>query len=78
VHQADVIYYGDGLLDCVAHEFKVPPLHPSPDRAHVPFWSDLAEGAESRDLEARTLIGGNPPGGPPSRQDVKNAHGHYI
>lgn len=50
VHQADVIYYGDNLLDYVAHEFKVPPLHPSPDHAHVPFWSDLAEGAESRDL----------------------------
>lgn len=50
VYQADVIYYGDDLLDYVAHEFKVPPLHPSPDRAHVPFWSDLAEGAESRDL----------------------------
>lgn len=50
VHQADVIYYGDDLLDYVAHEFKVPPLHPSPDRVHVRFWSDLAEGAESPDL----------------------------
>ena len=49
-YQIDVIYYGDDLLDYVALEFKVPPRHPSPDRAHVPFWSDLAEGAESRDL----------------------------
>lgn len=50
VYQADVIYYGDDLLDYVAHEFKLPPPHPLPDRAHVPFWSDLAEGAEGRDL----------------------------
>jgi hypothetical protein len=49
VHQADVIFYGDNLLDYVAHEFHVPPLQPS-DRTHVPFWSDLAEGAENRDL----------------------------
>lgn len=49
VHQADVIFYGDNLLDYVAHEFRVPPRHPS-DRTYVPFWSDLAEGAESREL----------------------------
>lgn len=49
VHQADVIFYGDNLLDYVAHEFDAPPLHPS-DRTHVPFWSELAEGAENRDL----------------------------
>ena len=49
VHQADVIFYGDNLLDYVAHEFHVPPLHPT-ERTHVPFWSDLAEGAENRDL----------------------------
>ena len=49
VHQSDVIFYGDNLLDYVAHEFRIPPLHPS-DRTHVPFWSDLAEGAEDRDL----------------------------
>ncbi|MEI2810980.1 MAG: hypothetical protein V9F00_12545 [Nocardioides sp.] len=49
VYQADVIYYGDNLLDYFAHEFGVPPPHPS-DRTRVPFWSDLAEGAESRDL----------------------------
>ena len=41
---------GDDLFDYVAHEFKVPPLHPSPDRANVPFWSAMAEGAENRDL----------------------------
>lgn len=49
VHQTDVIFYGDNLLDYVAHEFHVPPLHPS-SRTDVPFWSDLAEGAENRDL----------------------------
>ncbi|MBT9254580.1 hypothetical protein KMZ32_03900 [Phycicoccus sp. MAQZ13P-2] len=49
VHQTDVIFYGDNLLDYVAHEFKVPPLHPSA-RVHVPFWSNLAEGAENGDL----------------------------
>ena len=36
VHQSDVIFYGDNLLDYVAHEFRIPPLHPS-DRTHVPF-----------------------------------------
>lgn len=50
VHQADVIFYGDNLLDYVAHEFAVPPRHPSSDRTHVPFWSDLAEGADDRHL----------------------------
>lgn len=50
VYQADVIYYGDNLVDYVAHEFNVPPLEPSASRVRVPFWSDLAEGAESRDL----------------------------
>lgn len=49
VCQADVIYYGDNLLDYVAHEFNVPPLHPG-ERRHVPFWSDLAEGLEAVDL----------------------------
>lgn len=49
VHQADVIFYGDDLLDYVAREFNVPPLHPA-DRTHVPFWSDLAGGVEHRDL----------------------------
>lgn len=50
VYQTDVVFYGDNLLDWVAHEFKVLPLHPSPTRTHVPFWSDLAQGAESQDL----------------------------
>ena len=49
VHQTDVIFYGDNLLDYVAHEFGVPPLHPS-NRTQVPFWSGLAEGAENGDL----------------------------
>ena len=49
VYQTDVIFYGDNLLDYVAHEFGLPPLHPS-DRTHVPFWSELAGGAENRDL----------------------------
>lgn len=49
VHQSDIIFYGDNLLDYVAHEFRVPPLRPS-GRTHVPFWSDLAKGAENRDL----------------------------
>jgi hypothetical protein len=49
VHQTDVIYYGDNVLDYVAHEFRVQPRHPS-ERTHVAFWSDLSEGAESRDL----------------------------
>ncbi len=49
VYQTDIIFYGDNLLDYIAHEFRAPPLHPS-DRTHVPFWSDVAEGAEDRDL----------------------------
>ena len=49
VHQTDVIFYGDDLLDYVAHEFHVPPPHPSA-RTYVPFWSDLADGAENPDL----------------------------
>lgn len=50
VYQADVIYYGEDLLDYLSQEFKLPPVHPSPRRVHVPFWSDLAEGAGSQDL----------------------------
>lgn len=49
VHQTDVIFYGDNLLDYVAHEFHAPPRHPS-DRTHVPFWSDHCQGAENVDL----------------------------
>ena len=52
IYQTDVIFYGDNLLDYVAHEFNAPPLHPAgPDgRRHISFWSDLADGAESADL----------------------------
>lgn len=49
VHQSDVIFYGDDLLDYVAHEFFVGPRQPS-ERPHVPFWSDLALGAMNADL----------------------------
>jgi hypothetical protein len=47
VYQTDVIFYGDKLLDYVAHEFKAPPLHPSNERTYVPFWSDLADGLDA-------------------------------
>jgi hypothetical protein len=52
VYQTDVIYYGDDLLDYVAHEFGSPPRHPAgPDAVRrIAFWSDLAEGAESSEL----------------------------
>lgn len=50
VYQTDVVIYGDDLLDYVSHEFNVPPLHPSAERTYVPFWSDLADGADNRDL----------------------------
>ncbi|WP_286930655.1 MULTISPECIES: hypothetical protein [Aeromicrobium] len=49
VYQTDVVFYGDNILDYVAHEFSVPPLQPS-HRTHVPFWSDLALGAGNHDL----------------------------
>ncbi|MFS3127558.1 hypothetical protein ACLM5J_04055 [Nocardioides sp. Bht2] len=49
VYQIDVIVYGDNLLDYSAREFRLYPFDPS-DRTHVPFWSDLAKGAEDRDL----------------------------
>lgn len=42
-YQTDIIFYGDNLLDYLAHEFRLGSLHPS-ERPHVPFWSDLAEG----------------------------------
>ena len=52
VYQADVIYYGDNLLDYIAHEFHIGSLSPTPpgQRVRIPFWSDLAEGATSDDL----------------------------
>jgi hypothetical protein len=52
IYQTDVIYYGDDLVDYIAREFHVPPLYPSPvvGRRRIPFWSDLAEGAEPEEL----------------------------
>jgi hypothetical protein len=49
IYQTDVIYYGGDLVDYVAHEFQVPPLHPNPvvGPRRVPFWSDLADGVEA-------------------------------
>ena len=49
IYQTDVIYYGDDLVDYVAHEFHVPPLHLNPvvGSRHVPFWSDLVDGVEA-------------------------------
>lgn len=49
VYQTDVPVYGDDLLDYVAREFNAPPFNPGA-RMRVPFWSDLAEGAEDCDL----------------------------
>jgi len=52
VYQTDVIFYGDDLADYVAHEYHLPEAslrdHLPPVR--IPFWSDLAVGAESDDL----------------------------
>jgi hypothetical protein len=52
VHQTDVIYYGNNLLDYVAREFLLPPGQPleKVPRPYIEFWSDLAEGAEDADL----------------------------
>jgi hypothetical protein len=50
VYQTDVIYYGKDLVDYIEHEFgTTKPWTPGPT-ARIPFWSDLAEGAESEDL----------------------------
>lgn len=49
VHQSDVIYYGYDLADYLAHEFPQP-RQPKPKPPYVPFWSDLAFGAEPEDL----------------------------
>lgn len=50
-YQTDVVYYGDNVLDYIAHEFHSPPRHQTPDsRPHIPFWSDLAQWATSTDL----------------------------
>lgn len=52
LHQTDVIVYGDDLLDYVAHEFGVGPLHPTApaELPYIEFWSDLAGGAENNVL----------------------------
>jgi hypothetical protein len=52
VYQADVIVYGDNLLDYVAHEFGAGPLAPTPEdqQLKIPFWSSLAAGADNDDL----------------------------
>lgn len=52
IYQTDVIYYGDDLVDYVAHEFDVPPLHPNPivGLRRVRFWSDLVDGVEATGL----------------------------
>ena len=50
VYGSDVIFYGDDLLDHVAREHHVPPRHESPNRTHVPFWSDLAMGFDDDEL----------------------------
>ena len=49
VYQADVIVYGDNLLDYVAHEFGVGPRAPAPEdrRLKIPFWSQLAAGDDN-------------------------------
>jgi hypothetical protein len=44
VSQTDVIYYGDNLLDYVAHEFNLPPRHPVADPPHIAFWYELVMG----------------------------------
>lgn len=50
VYQTDVVYYGNDLADYLDNEFGITkPWTPRPT-AHIPFWSALAEGAESEDL----------------------------
>lgn len=50
VYGTDVIFYGDDLLDHVAREHHAPPRHESPYRTYVPFWSDIATGADDDEL----------------------------
>ena len=50
VYGSDVIVFGDDLLDYVAREHHVPPRHESPHRTYVPFWSDIAMGADDAEL----------------------------
>lgn len=47
VYQSDVIYYGADLTDYVDREFhRTAPREPPIGCRAVPFWSDLAEGAD--------------------------------
>lgn len=46
VSQSDVIVYGADLADYLAHEFHLP-RQPDQEPAHVPFWSELADGADN-------------------------------
>jgi hypothetical protein len=50
VHQSDVIHYGTDLLDYVHREFGGAAVASGPRHAapHIPFWSDLANGAQPR------------------------------
>ncbi len=54
VYQTDVIYYGATILNWVEKEFEgKKTVEPWPPVIRVPFWSDLAVGAESEDLEGQ-------------------------
>jgi hypothetical protein len=51
VYQTDVVYYGDNLLDYVAHEFGgTAGAEITGKPPYVRFWTDLVRGAESADL----------------------------
>ena len=51
VHQTDVIHYGTDLDDYVVHEFGITgDWSPRRPTVRIPFWSDLADGAEDGDL----------------------------
>ncbi|WP_132877731.1 hypothetical protein [Tamaricihabitans halophyticus] len=50
VYQTDVIYYGTHLLDYVHREFGGGQRDTGTAREYVPFWSDLATGADNEDL----------------------------
>ncbi len=45
IWQTDVVYYGDDLLDYLAHDFEAKPFeeHPRTVYPRVPFWSDVVE-----------------------------------
>lgn len=51
VYQTDVIYYGATILNWAENEFEgKKAIEPWPPSVRVPFWSELAVGAESEDL----------------------------